>query len=160
MAVRTADSIADAFFRIWTCREAFMKLTGNGFSMPRDSFCIDGNAAVSGEKIYPIRTYIKRGYYISVCSTSTDRSAPRAYRPENARSVLPSIGGDIYAFRRFKLTSEMHISVNNIRNLYSNDYYEDPRLTPEYDKKTHASPRRSLIFHSRSICTRYRRDRH
>ena len=69
--VRTADSIADAFFRIWTCREAFMKLTGNGFSMPRDSFCIDGNAAVSGEKIYPIRTYIKRGYYISVCSTST-----------------------------------------------------------------------------------------
>lgn len=69
--VRTADSIADAFFRIWTCREAFMKLTGNGFSMPRDSFCIDGNAAVSGEKIYPVRTYIKRGYYISVCSTST-----------------------------------------------------------------------------------------
>ena len=69
--VRTADSIADAFFRIWTCREAFMKLTGNGFSMPRDSFCIDGNAAVSGEKIYPIRTYIKRGCYISVCSTST-----------------------------------------------------------------------------------------
>ena len=68
--VRTADSIADAFFRIWTCREAFMKLTGNGFSMPRDSFCIDGNAAVSGEKIYPIRTYIKEDV--------TSRSAQQA----------------------------------------------------------------------------------
>lgn len=68
--VRTAGSITEAFYRVWTCREAFMKLTGSGFSLPRGSFCIDGNAAVSNGKLYPVRTYKKGGYYISVCSTS------------------------------------------------------------------------------------------
>lgn len=64
----------EMFFRLWTLKESFLKVTGEGMNLPMDSFCIhvdEGGIAVRQE--YDNRNYYFQeinpgaGYQCSVC---------------------------------------------------------------------------------------------
>ena len=69
-AVESADNTESEFYRIWTRREAFMKLLGRGFTVPMDSFYSEGGHIRCGDEIYPVRTYLCGDYRISLCIRS------------------------------------------------------------------------------------------
>ena len=69
-AVESADDTESEFYRIWTRREAFMKLLGRGFTVPMDSFYSVGGYIRCGDEIYPVRTYLCGDYRISLCIRS------------------------------------------------------------------------------------------
>ena len=75
------DNRAAVFYRLWTAREAFLKLLGKGFTEPRDSFFIDGERIVRGDTVFALRTYAEGGYCISVCSADSRDIPDRLPKP-------------------------------------------------------------------------------
>ena len=55
----TENEQQDMFFRLWTLKESFMKVTGLGMKLPLDSFSID----VSGTEIFVSQNVDKNTYY-------------------------------------------------------------------------------------------------
>ncbi len=50
------------FFRIWTLKEAYVKMVGKGFRIPPESFCV-----TSGEIVEISESAVYENYMISVC---------------------------------------------------------------------------------------------
>jgi len=67
----------DDFFRLWTCKESYMKFLGTGFSLPPEKIhlCLGENVELSPEHIGPeayFREYHVPGYKLTVCSGKND----------------------------------------------------------------------------------------
>lgn len=69
----------EAFFRIWTMKESYMKMTGEGISLPLNEFEIilldeEFQKVRRGGDIQPcaIRGYKLPGYQVSVCTVESD----------------------------------------------------------------------------------------
>lgn len=71
----------DMFFKLWTLKESFMKVTGLGFKLPLNDFCI----TIENKKINVLQNINKNKYYFSsfdfndgykyaCCSTKNDFS--------------------------------------------------------------------------------------
>lgn len=74
MNQKTAESRREMFFRLWTLKESFLKLTGLGMSIPMDSFCIHPGAdGISVEQELSQRSYyfqefnLGQNYKCSIC---------------------------------------------------------------------------------------------
>lgn len=73
----------DIFFRFWTLKESFMKVTGLGMKLPLDSFQIkieDGNISVlqkvNSKKYYFKEFDLKDGYKYAVCGLAPSFEEP------------------------------------------------------------------------------------
>lgn len=68
----------EMFFRFWTLKESFMKVTGRGFSLPLDEFCIHIGDEVIVDQRVDARSYFFRefdlhdGYRYACCSVDPD----------------------------------------------------------------------------------------
>ncbi len=78
-AKQTPEEQKAVFFRLWTLKESFMKVTGLGMKLPLDSFCIslDGTSpsvsqSVSTENYYFKEYFFEEDYKYSVCSLVPD----------------------------------------------------------------------------------------
>ncbi len=65
--IRTFDDPDECFFRVWTAKEAYIKLLGTGLSTPLRS--VD-TVALRSE--YSFASAVKGGFAITVCSTKAD----------------------------------------------------------------------------------------
>ncbi len=54
----------ELFFRIWTLKESYLKVTGEGMRIPLNSFCVCSGQAPSG---YSFREFSVPGYRAAVC---------------------------------------------------------------------------------------------
>ncbi len=74
----TKEKRNDTFFRLWTLKESFMKLTGLGMSLPLDAFKIDLNDKKItveqnvDDKIYFFKEYYIDGNYKCACCCLSD----------------------------------------------------------------------------------------
>lgn len=73
-AGKTEEEMRDIFFRLWTLKESFIKLTGRGLSLPMNSFCIHFDTdKISVKQKLDDRTYyfkefnLQRDYKCSIC---------------------------------------------------------------------------------------------
>ncbi len=55
----------DLFYRFWTLKESFMKVTGLGFELPLDSFRISLDDGISVDQDVDDRTYHFREFYLN-----------------------------------------------------------------------------------------------
>ena len=68
----------DLFYRFWTLKESFMKVTGLGFELPLDSFRIDLGDTITvhqgvDDQDYHFKEYfVDDGYRYAVCSANSD----------------------------------------------------------------------------------------
>lgn len=76
---KQGDQKDEAFFRIWTMKESYMKMTGEGIRLPLDEFEIflldeEYQRVRRDGKIQPcrIRSYELPGYQVSVCTVESD----------------------------------------------------------------------------------------
>ncbi len=62
------------FYKLWTLKESFLKVTGLGFQLPLDAFCVEveGDTITVNhrvnDKAYEFRTFFKDGYQYALCS--------------------------------------------------------------------------------------------
>lgn len=80
---------AKAFFRLWTMKESYLKMSGEGLSVPLNSFCVNIGEAVSVSResltcICRIKEYQIEGYCVSVCSEDVDFSEGIEFIPVHA----------------------------------------------------------------------------
>ena len=78
---RPADEQADAFFRLWTCKESFIKAIGLGLSLPLDSF-----AVIPGERVrltqtadarpWQLRSFRDGDCFLALCGLEGVKDAP------------------------------------------------------------------------------------
>ncbi len=74
----TDDERYDRFYRFWTLKESFMKVTGLGFRLGLDDFCIDLENGVSVDQHVDDREYhfkeyfVNDGYRYAASSTNPD----------------------------------------------------------------------------------------
>lgn len=77
----TPEERSEKFFRYWTLKESFMKVTGLGLSLPLDSFKISLNPEISVEQTVDGREYCFKefgnipGYRCAVCTAGDCRDA-------------------------------------------------------------------------------------
>ena len=88
----------DLFFRYWTLKESFMKVTGLGFKLELDDFCIDlRSGGISVKQSVDDRNYYFReyeadpGYKFSVCTAD--------YPPDDSEPNRVSFAGMAAALR-------------------------------------------------------------
>jgi 4'-phosphopantetheinyl transferase len=76
---QTADKHGERFFKIWTMKESYLKLTGQGISVPLNSFCVNPDELAAykkdSEESYqrlPVRFEFADldGYVLCVCADS------------------------------------------------------------------------------------------
>ena len=67
-----ANDKSFVFYAIWTCKEAYIKAVGKGFSINPKSFCIDvtcSGAHIKDDGVYNLfRPNVTDGYSVAVCS--------------------------------------------------------------------------------------------
>ena len=78
IAAAEGDSRYDLFYRFWTLKESFMKVTGLGFELPLDAFRIMlGNPItvdqdVDGRDYHFREFFLDDGYHYACCSVNRD----------------------------------------------------------------------------------------
>ncbi len=82
-AQKTPEEQKDMFFRLWTLKESFMKVTGLGMQLPLDSFCVALNdngvsltQSFSNENYYLKEYFLEKDYKYSVCSLISNVEEP------------------------------------------------------------------------------------
>lgn len=75
--ILSAENQSKEFYRLWTLKESFMKVTGLGLQLPLNQFCIKFNenkiyadCDVIKDKLYFYENNSVDGYCLSVCSGS------------------------------------------------------------------------------------------
>ncbi len=78
--LRGSSDTCDAFFRLWTRKEAFIKCIGEGFGFPPKSVDLSGDSASYDDTSYFFNEYMLGDYKIMLCSEQNSF-------PENAAEV-------------------------------------------------------------------------
>lgn len=62
------EDVQTRFFRIWTMKESYLKLTGKGISVPLNSFEVNPHALCVENTKYRFFTMRREEYYIALCA--------------------------------------------------------------------------------------------
>ena len=80
------------FCTVWTARESYMKLTGRGFTEPRNSFqsSSDGQSIITSDgRRFLLKSYVLGDYILSACSRDPETVFPETVIPiTDKKSIL------------------------------------------------------------------------